>query len=158
MWSSRFRGRLLRMLGATIAADARVYPNIRFVGRMDMLSMGNRSFINVGAIVGSNSPVTIGSDVAIGPGVQMLPTTHQLGPSTRRAGTNVSAAISIGDGAWIGAGAIILSGVTVGHGAVVAAGSVVLTDCDPDCLYGGSPARLLKKFDRDSELSGQPVG
>lgn len=149
VWTPSARGRLLRILGVKIARGARVYPGICFVGRIDLLTVGAGSFLNVRATIGSNAPVTIGTNVAVGPGVQLLPTTHELGPSGRRAGANRAAAVSIGDGVWIGAGATILSGVTVGAGAVIAAGAVVTSDCEPDCLYGGTPARKLRTLGDD---------
>ena len=43
-------------------------------------------------------------------------------------------------------GRTILSGVTVGAGAVIAAGAVVTADCEPDALYGGIPAKLLRRL------------
>ncbi|MGL4340269.1 MAG: DapH/DapD/GlmU-related protein [Rhodoglobus sp.] len=146
-WSPSSRASLLRRFGAKIATGARVYHGIRFVGRVDLLELGGGSFLNVGVTIGSNAAVTIGSDVAIGPGVQLLPTTHELGPASRRAGRNLAEPIRIGDGAWIGAGAIILSGVTVGAGAVVAAGAVVTADCEPHHLYGGVPAKIIRAID-----------
>jgi acetyltransferase-like isoleucine patch superfamily enzyme len=53
------------------------------------------------------------------------------------------------DEVWICAGVIILSGVTVGRGAVIAAGSVVASDVKPLCLYGGSPAKLIRELEND---------
>jgi maltose O-acetyltransferase len=130
-----------------MAVGSRVYHGIRFVGRVDLLAVGRGSFLNVGVTIGSNAAVNIGNDVAIGPGVMLLPTTHELGPAERRAGRNVVQPIVIGDGAWIGAGAIILSGVTVGSGAVVAAGAVVTTDCEPHHIYGGVPAKMIRRIE-----------
>ncbi|EFR44685.1 CatB-related O-acetyltransferase [Streptococcus pseudoporcinus] len=53
--------------------------------------------------------------------------------------------IIIEDDVWIGTNAIILSGVTIGKGAVIAAGSVVTKDVPPYTIYGGVPAKLIKK-------------
>ena len=47
-----------------------------------------------------------------------------------RGGRNIrTAAIVIGDDAWIGFNAIVLKGVTIGAGAIVAAGAVVTETC-----------------------------
>jgi acetyltransferase-like isoleucine patch superfamily enzyme len=43
--------------------------------------------------------------------------------------------------------AIILPGVTINDGAVIAAGAVVAGDVPPDCVFGGVPAKLIKKLD-----------
>jgi acetyltransferase-like isoleucine patch superfamily enzyme len=55
--------------------------------------------------------------------------------------------ILIGEGVWVGSGAIILGGVTIADHAVIAAGAVVTRDCPEVAVYGGIPARLIKKLD-----------
>ncbi|MFC9918993.1 acyltransferase [Agromyces binzhouensis] len=146
-WTPRFRSRLLRMFGVAIGRGARVYPYLRFVGDVDGLRVGVGAFINLGLVVGSGAPVTIGERAFIGPGVQLLPTSHEIGPSEARAGANLSRPIEIGAGAWLGAGVLVLGGVTVGGGCVVAAGAVVTEDCEPDGLYAGVPARRIRTLD-----------
>lgn len=52
---------------------------------------------------------------------------------------------------WIGREVIILSGVTIGNGAVIAAGSVVTKDVGDYEIWGGNPARFIKKrFDEET--------
>lgn len=53
--------------------------------------------------------------------------------------------VIIGNDVWIGRGVTILSGVTIGDGAVVAAGSVVTKNISDYEVWGGNPARLIKK-------------
>ncbi|MDO4722003.1 gamma carbonic anhydrase family protein [Porphyromonas circumdentaria] len=55
----------------------------------------------------------------------------------------------IHDYALIGMGSVLLDDVEVGEGAIVAAGSVVLkgTKIEPYTLYGGYPAKFIKKVD-----------
>ncbi len=61
----------------------------------------------------------------------------------------------IHDFALIGMGATLLDNVEVGEGAIVAAGSVVLsgTKIEPYTLYGGYPAKFIKKLDRKQKNS-----
>ncbi len=59
--------------------------------------------------------------------------------------------IIIEDDVWIGYGSIILSGVTIGQGSIIAAGSVVTNNVEPYSIYGGVPAKLIKKrFDDET--------
>ncbi|TFV96972.1 acyltransferase [Leifsonia flava] len=153
LWSPRVRVRLLRFCGVTVGTGTRIRPGIRFIERVDLLSIGDGCFINVELLVGSNSPVVLGDRVSLGPRVQLVPTTHEIGPASARAGASVSAPITIGDGTWIGAGTIVLGGVTIGSGCIVAAGSVVTADCEPDSLYGGTPARRIRALDVAPEAS-----
>lgn len=147
VWSPRTRARLLRSLGAGIGQGVKVRPFIRFIGSPDVLTVGRGSFLNVGLTVGANADVRVGERVSIGPNVSLLPTTHEVGPPQARAGATVSAPVVVGDGTWIGAGATVLGGVTVGPGCIIAAGAVVTDDCEPNGLYGGVPARLLRRLD-----------
>ena len=51
----------------------------------------------------------------------------------------------IKDGVWIGLRALIMPGVTIGEGAIVAAGAVVTKDLEPYTIYGGNPAKEIRK-------------
>ena len=57
--------------------------------------------------------------------------------------------LRLGRRVWIGAHATVLAGVTVGDNAIVAAGAVVLskTVIGPGELWGGTPAKFIKKVD-----------
>ena len=59
--------------------------------------------------------------------------------------------IKVGHHCWLGTGAIILQGVSIGDGAVVADGAVVTKDVPPYEVWGGVPARFIRK--RSHELS-----
>ncbi|MCI8402375.1 MAG: CatB-related O-acetyltransferase [Lachnospiraceae bacterium] len=57
----------------------------------------------------------------------------------------------IGNDVWIGTGALIKAGVTIADGAVVGMGAVVTKDIGPYEIWGGNPARLIRKrFDDDT--------
>lgn len=59
----------------------------------------------------------------------------------------------IGKDVWIGHRAVIMSGVNIGDGAIIAAGSVVTKDIQPLSIYGGVPAKFMRKrfLDLESE-------
>lgn len=59
----------------------------------------------------------------------------------------------IGNDVWIGYDAVIMPGVTIGDGAIIAARSVVVGDVPPYSVYGGNPARLLRKRFSDAEIT-----
>ncbi|TFV64679.1 acyltransferase [Geodermatophilus sp. DF01-2] len=147
LWSPRARARLLGFLGVRLTGGARVYPWIRFAGGVSHLEIGRGSFVNMSLTVGANADVVLGERVYLGPGVSLLPSSHELGPRTQRAGATVSAPIRIGDGAWLGAGVTVLGGVTIGAGCVIAAGAVVARDTEPDTLHGGVPARFIRRLE-----------
>ena len=61
--------------------------------------------------------------------------------------------VVIGNDVWIGRNVIILSGIKIGDGAVIAAGSVVTKHVGCYEIWGGNPARLLKKRFKDDEIN-----
>ena len=136
------RTRILRTLGHRFAPGARIWPGSLVLGAN--LSLGRDTFVNGGCLIDARAAVTLGHEVHLATGVQILTTTHDVGPPSRRAGALRVAAVTVGDGAWLGAGAIVLPGVEVGEGCIVAAGAVVDSNLAPNGVYGGVPARLIR--------------
>jgi len=92
--------------------------------------------------------VIIGDDVMFAPGVELQVNNHVFNdPSIpiSSQGYVEKGPIIIKDGAWLGSKVIVLSGVTIGKNAVVAAGAVVTTDVPDYGVYGGVPAKMIKK-------------
>lgn len=57
----------------------------------------------------------------------------------------------IGNDVWIGAKCLIKGGITIGDGAIVAMGSVVTKDIPPYEIWGGNPAKCIRKrFDDET--------
>jgi len=136
---------ILRRRGHRIADDVRIYGGTTVHGAF--LTVGPGAFINRGCTIQADARVDIGADAHLGPGVRIITTSHEVGPSRRRAGQRYSLPVTIGSGAWVGAGCQILPGVTVGRGAIVAAGSIVTEDISGDVLAGGVPARVIRALD-----------
>lgn len=113
------------------------------------VSIGDGTFINTDCLIRPN--VSIGKNVAIGPRTSIISDNHEVGSSLKRAGGGSFDPIEIGDGCWIGACCTILGGVRIGAGSVVGAGAVVVSDCEPDALYCGIPARLVRKLPHDGD-------
>jgi acetyltransferase-like isoleucine patch superfamily enzyme len=60
-------------------------------------------------------------------------------------GQSIKKNISIGHDVWIGAFVTINPGVQIGHGSIIASDSVVTKSVPPYEIWGGNPARLIKK-------------
>lgn len=120
------------------------------------LRIGARTFVNRNCQFHDTAPITIGDDVLVGPGVQIITATHPLHPDDRypAAGTVTGAPyrtqvapVRIGNGVWIGAGSIILGGVTIGDGTTIGAGSIVTRDIPGMVVAVGQPAKVLRTLD-----------
>lgn len=51
----------------------------------------------------------------------------------------------IGNDVWIGANVTLLSGISIGDGAVIVATATVTRSVGPYEIWGGNPARLIRK-------------
>lgn len=110
------------------------------------IRIGARSFLNCDCVILDVADVTIGDDVQIGPGVQLLTPTHPLEPGPRRDKWEAAKPIVVGDNVWLGGGAIVCPGVTIGENTVVGAGAVVTRDLPANVVAVGNPARVIREL------------
>ena len=96
--------------------------------------------------------VTIGDYVNIGAGTMIFDTNFHSTDWCDRVNRATdccnakTAPIQIGDCVFIGARTIICKGVTIGDKSMIAAGSVVVKDIPAGELWGGNPAKFIKKI------------
>lgn len=117
---------------------------------MGPVRIGDWSFIGaMNVIIG---PVKIGNHIMTAQNVVMSGMNHGFTNVTTafRYQPCTTAVITIGDGCWIGANSIITAGVTVGQYCVIAAGSVVTKDVPPYSIAAGSPAKVIKQFNHQT--------
>ncbi len=114
------------------------------------LKIGNNAGISNSTIVAHDS-VIIGDNVNIGVNCVIYDTDfHSVGYTDRIERPDVhikKAPVIIDDGAWVCGHCIILKGVRVGKRAVVAAGSVVTKSIPDGELWGGNPAKFIRKLE-----------
>ena len=134
----------------------RVQRCIFFVGRTAELRIGNAVGISSATIV-CKKEITIGDHVLIGGGVCIYDTDfHALSPVLRsdvKSDTSAAQArpVVIQDHVFIGAHSVILKGVTIGRNSIVGAGSVVSHSIPEGEIWGGNPARFLKKVPTETQ-------
>ncbi|QKW41036.1 sugar O-acetyltransferase [Actinomadura sp. NAK00032] len=136
---------ILEDLLGSIAPDAHIRPPLH-VDYGSSITVGSGTFANFGLTALDVAPITIGSDVQIGPNVQLLTPTHPLDPERRRAKLEAAEPIVIEDNVWLGGGAIVLPGVTIGENSVIGAGAVVTKDVPANVVAVGNPARVIRSL------------
>jgi acetyltransferase-like isoleucine patch superfamily enzyme len=128
-------------MGFSIGKSSSIFMNCKFDCAKGLV-IGHNSVINADCRLDARGGLTIGNNVSISEQVVILTADHNedwLNIKDR------SKKVFIDDYVWIGTRAMILPGVTIGKGAVVAAGAVVTRDIPPFCVYGGVPAKFIKK-------------
>lgn len=123
------------------------------------IEVRNNAFLNIGNNVGitavtimCHNHIMIGDNVMIGVGTHIYDTNfHNINPYLRIDKHDPieqvkTAPIVIKDNVFIGAYSIILKGVTIGKNSIVAAGSVVINSIPDNKIWGGNPAKFIKKI------------
>lgn len=60
--------------------------------------------------------------------------------------------VSIGDGSYVGINAVIVGNVKIGKHCVIGANSVVTKDVPDYCVAVGSPAKIIKRYNLETQL------
>lgn len=133
----------------TLGAGSKVFEFavIRAVGGTGDVIIGERCMINPHCVLYSGSGIRIGNDVALAPGVQIVPANHAYArrdiPIAKQGFLPSKGGVVIGDDVWIGANAVLLDGAVIGQGAIIAAGAVVAGAVPEYEIWGGLPARKI---------------
>ncbi len=142
---------------------------VNFVGgdRRMALWVGQDAELHIGDGCGlANSTIcclhriTLLPQTHIGGGCEIYDTDfHQLSSADRIANRGLvgGGPIRIGPRAFVGGWCLILKNVTIGEGAVIAAGSIVTHNVPDYELWGGVPAKFIRKIDRPGETSVAPA-
>lgn len=109
--------------------------------------IGDRCNIGRGSTIVGRHRIDIGDDVICGPFVYITDHNHRYDDPDLPIGRQwmTEAAVTIGDGCWLGAGAVVLPGTTLGRNVVVAAGSVVRGEIPDRCVAAGVPATVVRR-------------
>lgn len=136
--------RLLNSIGYEIGEGTRVVGPVFCTGHV---KIGKNCWIGRGFTVHGNGAVTVGDNCDIAPEVVFLTGGHEIGNSSRRAGSGEIYDIEVGSGTWIGARTTIGRSVTVGSGCVIAACACLMKNVENNKFVGGVPAREIRTLD-----------
>lgn len=89
--------------------------------------------------------IILHDDVHLTSGVRILTHLLDTGNTDREDIHWIEGHVEIGEHAFIGAATIITGNIKIGKGAIIGAGSVVTKDIPDYEIWGGNPARFIKK-------------
>lgn len=140
---NRVRIFLLKKILKKIGKGCKVQQKVYF-GDGDNIEIGNHCKINEYAKLRN---VRMGNYVLIAPNVTINGGVHNYEdtetPIALQGGHWEK--IEIGNDVWIATNAVITAGVKIGNGCIIGAGAVVTKDCEDYGIYGGVPAKLIRK-------------
>lgn len=117
------------------------------------INIGSDVYIGRYAHIVSIKNVNICDNVLIADKVYISDNIHQyhdIGMPIKDQPILCKGAVTINEGAWLGENVCVI-GASVGKNAVVAANSVVTKDVPDYTVVAGAPARVIKKFNFDSQ-------
>lgn len=122
-----------------------VWHKTAFIARGAGIGIGSQILANAsicaGAKIGKACIINTGGQVdhecVIGDGVHIMP------------GAVLAGCVYVGNFVTIGSGAVILPRIKIGEGTVIGAGAVVVNDVGPYTVAVGTPAKFLKKADKN---------
>lgn len=105
-----------------------------------------RALFGLEASVYADTTLSIGPGCLFAKGVEVWTADHHsLIDLTTGRQINFPADVRIERDVWLSAGTMVLKGTTIGRGSALAARSMVTSDVPPLQLWGGSPARCLRR-------------
>ncbi len=123
-------------------------PRVYFKKR---LKLGKKVHINDNVFINAVGNVTIGDACVLSHGVAIISTgldTTKWWERAENEDMHIERPINVGNNVWLCANVTICSGVNIADHSIVAAGAVVTSDLkESGCLYGGIPAKLIKRLD-----------
>ncbi|CAL2060699.1 DapH/DapD/GlmU-related protein [Tenacibaculum sp. 190524A05c] len=128
-----------------------------------MIRVGENAKIEIGNNVGVSSvtlwakkSIYIGDNVKLGAGTIIMDSDmHSLDYELRRkvetdSNNTISKEVSIGNDVFIGANSIVTKGVVIGDRSIIATGSVVVKSIPENEIWGGNPAKFIKKITNEN--------
>lgn len=136
------RGKILIRKKTFLKKDIELYSE----GTLDI---GRNVFVNNFSYIVCLDKIVIEDNVMIGERVSIRDHDHKFDDVNIETYKQkyVTAPILIKKDSWIGCNSVILKGVTIGCHSVVAANSVVNKDVPDYSVVGGTPAKIIKKWD-----------
>lgn len=138
---------LLKSLIKTCGSNVRIGTNVQIVNWQG-LSIGDNVSVHANCYIDAAGEIEIGNDVSIAHNTSILSSNHNWEDYSVPIKYNplLLSKVRIEKDVWIGCGCRILSGLIIEQRSIVAAGAVVNKNVLSNSIYGGIPAKLIKKI------------
>ena len=127
-----------------------VYRQSRRSGVPGKLVLKDNALISFGAnIRAAGGHIEIGANSAISQNCVVVAANHRMGTGVNFIDTpwdEARTGVILGDNVWVGANCTLLPGCRIGDNVIIAAGSVVRGTVPAGEIWGGIPARFLRRL------------
>ena len=136
-----WRKLILKLFGAKIGNYSIIYASCN-IWMPKNLELGERSCIGPNSFIYNPSKITIGDKVTISQNSYLCGGSHDINNLSL---DFISAPIIIKDFSWVCANCFVMMGVTIEEGCILGATSSLFKNTEPWSVYGGVPAKFIKK-------------
>jgi putative colanic acid biosynthesis acetyltransferase WcaF len=136
-----WRSALLRLFGAKLGANCHIYPRAKIWAPWNLVCEDVVAIADDAEIY-NPATVTLRTHSTISQNAYLCGATHDCDDP---AFPMISMPITIERYGWIAARASVQAGVHAGEGAVLGLGAVATRDLEAWSIYGGIPAKLIRK-------------
>lgn len=134
-----WRNFILRMMGARIGKNVKIYPSARIMFPW-LLEIGDNTTISWDVKVYNLGYSTIGSNTMISQYSHLCGGTHDF---RSKDFTLIRNGFTIGNNVWVAADAFVGPGVKVSDHSVIGARAVVMKDVPAKSIMAGNPAKVV---------------
>ncbi len=111
------------------------------------LTLGNNISIHDNCYIDAAGEIIVGDNVSIAHNSILLSSTHTFNGKLTAIKYNpvIKSSLNIGNDVWIGCGVRILYGIEIASRTIIAAGAVLNKSTEMNSIYGGVPAKIIKR-------------
>ncbi len=142
----RYRVGLLRLFKANVHPTCRFRRTTRFECPWNFTA-GRHCSTGDFTVIYALGPITLGERVSISQYAHLCAGSHD---HTKADMPLLRPPITVGNDVWIATEAFVGPDVTIGDGAILGARAAAFKDLQPNQIYGGNPARIIRERDRAS--------
>lgn len=111
-----------------------------------VITTGDNCFFSYGVVIVCTYKIQLGNNVWVGEYTSIRDATHTFSVDYLIGSKpDNQAPVIVGNNVWIGRGCLLLPGTVIEDNVIIAANSVVKGCCQQGSIYGGCPAKFIKR-------------